>query len=63
MVEPDESVTTPDMLPRSSCARHNWLPQHSTVNITLKLMNLSQAFLTEPDLPDVISCLTEMQNG
>jgi hypothetical protein len=63
IMEPDGSVTTPDILPRSSCAKQNWLAQHSTVNVTLKLMNVSQVFLTEPNLPDVISCLTEMQNG
>src|SRR5580704_13868947 len=51
--EPDESVTTPEIPPRSSCAKDNWLAQHSTMNVRLKLRNLSQLLSTEPNVLDV----------
>ena len=63
IAEPDGSVTIPDILPRSSCAKHNWLAQHSTMNIRLKLMNLSQLSLR--NLVFLMSFLAsnEMQNA
>src|ERR1700686_1498937 len=42
IVAPDGSVTVPDTLPRSLCARHIRPVQHSTMNIRLKFKYLSQ---------------------
>ena len=43
--EPDGSLTTPDTLPRSLCAKHNTLAQHNVMSTKLKGKCLSEFLL------------------